>query len=1164
VLVEVDERKVSYCDKEYVCTQTALAAIIEADSISWTIPMQVCSYDIETMSKDGDFPMPLKDYRKVATYLVDAIERQPSCAADQKNFENFVKKILQKAFQLMTMRPDERPVPLLYPKTSVTKTLVNTWVDKIIASSIADMACTIDPAQWKEVNAILEGFSRAAVEEDNGGGRGEEEEKEREDSTEEEEEDEGGMDVDEEEEDDDREEEERCSGKKRERSTIWTAQEERLVEDSTLMNMLTSTAISRAEKITIVNKVMSGCFPSLHGDNITFIGCSFLRYGETDPYVRHSISVGPCDPVPGVIMHYARSERELLLEWKKLIVEVEDPDMLIGYNLFGFDCQFMFLRAKELGIEYEFLQLSRLRNHVSGIHCDRKLERVGELPNTTLELASGTYQLRYFEMPGRIHLDLYQFFRKEYSTYNSFKLDDVVSENIQGAITTVLSPNQFETNQNIGLYAGDYIKIRIQAFTANYMHQGKKFLITQVRATDRRDKKGNAIYQVDLSTEKGEEGLDMTESKALKWCMAKDDLPPDELFKKSEGSMADRALVAKYCIKDCDTVLHLFRKMDVMTGYMEMSKVCTISLNMLIFRGQGIKLHSFVARECLLRRTLMPDLFTSFDNSGYEGALVLEPKRGMYIDEPVACLDYNSLYPSIMSSENYSHDSKVSAKEFLFDKNDPSKPPTEHVVFGERDAEGRFIYDNLPGYEYSERTFHLYRYEKDPRYPARKAVKKLVGYKTCRWAIFPNGEKGILPAILLKLMAARKETRLVAKRETDTHKCNILDKRQLTYKLTANSLYGVCGARTSALFEKDIAACTCACGREMIHYAKEMVETVYHDRVCVTECEGPVRVNAEYIYGDTDSVFFKVNPTNVESGEKIVGKRALRITIELAQEAARISSLFLKAPMNLEYEKTMLPFFICTKKRYAGLLYEKDSEKPKELKFMGLANKRRGVCDYFKDAFGETLEILFYEQDFPKMVTAFEAKIQNLIDGNVPIHKLSTTSQLRSGYKNPQSVKHWVLSERIAERDPGNRPKPGDRIEFVHVLSKQKIASVLNKKIKILQGDTIETVDYVEKNNLKIDHAFYITNHIMKPYVQFFSLAAEKLLEMKGMHKELAQLQRDVALIKSRTNELGIFEAQRSKLFESKSKGILFDKYLRTLNNRISGNRSIHSLFNQA
>ena len=79
---------------------------------------------------------------------------------------------------------------------------------------------------------------------------------------------------------------------------------------------------------------------------------------------------------------------------------------------------------------------------------------------------------------------------------------------------------------------------------------------------------------------------------------------------------------------------------------------------------------------------------------------------------------------------------------------------------------------------------------------------------------------------------------------------NVLDKRQLAIKLTANSLYGQCGARTSSFYEKDVAASTTATGRKLLTYGKRIIEEVYGDRICETQY-GKVHSHAEYIYGDS-------------------------------------------------------------------------------------------------------------------------------------------------------------------------------------------------------------------------------------------------------------------------------------------------------------------------
>ena len=79
---------------------------------------------------------------------------------------------------------------------------------------------------------------------------------------------------------------------------------------------------------------------------------------------------------------------------------------------------------------------------------------------------------------------------------------------------------------------------------------------------------------------------------------------------------------------------------------------------------------------------------------------------------------------------------------------------------------------------------------------------------------------------------------------------NVLDKRQLAYKVTANSLYGQLGAKTSTFYEPDIAASTTATGRLLLTYAKRVVEECYADTDVDTKY-GLVNTKAEYVYGDS-------------------------------------------------------------------------------------------------------------------------------------------------------------------------------------------------------------------------------------------------------------------------------------------------------------------------
>jgi DNA polymerase elongation subunit (family B) len=491
-----------------------------------------------------------------------------------------------------------------------------------------------------------------------------------------------------------------------------------------------------------------------------------------------------------------------------------------------------------------------------------------------------------------------------------------------------------------------------------------------------------------------------------------------------------------------------------------------------------------------------------------------------------------------MISQNYSHDSKVWAKEYDLDGN-------MVLETGERDKDGKYIYDNLEGYQYIDTEFDIFEYRRKSE--KSRAEKTKVGRKICRWAQLPDNKKSIMPSILEELLKARKETRKKGKLEKDPFMQNILDKRQLGYKVTANSLYGQCGARTSTFYEKDVAASTTATGRQMIMYARGMVEDIYGNKVVTLKNGSQVRTRAEYIYGDTDSVFYTFNLEELD-GSKIKGQRALEMTIELSFEVEKVCSMFLKPPMYLEYEKTFMPFILLSKKRYVGILYEDDPNNG-YLKYMGLSLKRRDNCDYLKDTYGEIINILMKTQDVQTAIEYLNKSMNKLIEGDVSMDKLSITKSLRSDYKNPQQIGHWVLSDRIGKRDPGNKPKPGDRIKYVFVTNPNK---------KALTGDKIETPEFITQNNLTIDYVYYITNQLMKPLQQLFGLAIEDIWKHQHKHNAITRHQAEMdKLDKTYKDDIENLMKAREKECSKKIKVLLFDKKIREIDNKINKQREL-------
>ena len=88
----------------------------------------------------------------------------------------------------------------------------------------------------------------------------------------------------------------------------------------------------------------------------------------------------------------------------------------------------------------------------------------------------------------------------------------------------------------------------------------------------------------------------------------------------------------------------------------------------------------------------------------------------------------------------------------------------------------------------------------------------------------------------------------------------------------------------------------------------------------------------------------------------------------------------------------------------------------------------------------------------------------------------------------------------MAERNPGDKPKPNDRIPFMYRILPKEMLYDYNKLYKsgprkgkprdkkVLQGDRIEHPDYMKEKNIPIDYRFYISNQIMNPVKQVLDL----------------------------------------------------------------------------
>lgn len=870
-------------------------------------------------------------------------------------------------------------------------------------------------------------------------------------------------------------------------------------------------------------------FPEVLGDEIIQIGTAVQRFGTELPVLKHIITLDTCDPIPGAIVEQYKTEREVILAWIAFVKRL-DPDLISGYNIFGFDFSYLYHRAEDLGLKKEIDSLGRVKRLESNLE-------VKKLSSSAL----GDNTLYYINMHGRVLIDLLKVVQRDHNLV-SYKLDHVAENFINDKILEIVEVNEennttkMKIKGHTTLVAGNFITINyISKQPVKEYIETKYKIIEIVNDTLILDSK---IYQNKLFNEF---------NNSIKWQLAKDDVSPQQIFEFQGQNATKRAIVASYCIQDCALCITLMNKLDIITNNVGMANVCFVPLSFIFLRGQGIKIFSLVSKECKNEDYLVPlikhsqeetrldpnseDTFTydfknkftpgedlddgikMDDEGGYEGAIVLKPNPGIYLKKPVTVLDYASLYPSSMISENLSHDSLVIDEKYL-------------------GTDGAERLKEL-GYDYVDVTHDTYKWI-NPRIKSKGKVK--CGQKTCRFVQPPENEKSIIPRILKKLLKARKDTRAKIKTTEDPFKKKVYDGLQLAYKLTANSLYGQIGAPTSAIYLKDIAASTTAVGRNLLHLAKD--KTLEH------------YPQAEIVYGDTDSVFINFNPTDDKTGKPLEGKAAIEKSIEMGVGAEKYIQQFLKAPHRLEYEKTFSPFILFSKKRYIGNKYEEDAENFKQTS-MGIVLKRRDNADIVKHVYGTIIDILINKLDLEGSIKFCQEACSKLLQGKFPMDMLVITKSLRGFYKNPDQIAHKVLADRIGEREPGNKPKSNDRIPFVYIETKA------SRGAKVLQGDKIENPDYIKKNSIKPDYKFYITNQIMKPVGQIYALTVENL---PGYNKPKDYFDNKYnSLLSTKTPEKAAEKVKELRFNEATD--LIFGEVLRVANNKRDGAREITDFF---
>lgn len=564
---------------------------------------------------------------------------------------------------------------------------------------------------------------------------------------------------------------------------------------------------------------------------------------------------------------------------------------------------------------------------------------------------------------------------------------------------------------------------------------------------------------------------------------SKDDLSPADLFNFNTSTKDKIALVVKYCAQDTWLLIELMLKLRIITNMIGMSNITMVPMQYIELRGQQIRVHTQIAYETKKENFLIPTIDYKprddiEDEEKFTGATVLDANPGAHF-EPIAGLDFASLYPSIMIAHNFDYSTIVETEEF----------------------------DNLEN----------------------------ITYETIKWeegeVKFAQNYKGIMPKILERLWKERKGIRKQMKTlSSDDSLYAVLNGVQLAIKVSMNSIYGFTGAKYGRLPNKLIAASVTACGREMIAHSKKCAEEWYNCEVVYGDTDSIYVKFKSNLKGQAHMDYvFKTAP---ECADRISAtfKKPIELEFEkvmypfILYSKKRYASLFWTNPLKCDYID------------YKGIqVVRRDNcpfvrENSKQIfEYIFLNNK---VLDY---SFENVDELIETSKEFAR------EKIRKLINGEVPMKELLLSKSLRSGYafdrkavctectktyyeinvigkkemdvivltkksvdefikiphkcpncdketmfeKCPANIPHVALARKRELRDKMDKVASGDRISYV-------FATYDSTK----QFEKVEDPNFVIKNRIPIDYVYYFEHQFKSAIETIFTPMLENVSDL--------------------------------------------------------------------
>lgn len=487
--------------------------------------------------------------------------------------------------------------------------------------------------------------------------------------------------------------------------------------------------------------------------------------------------------------------------------------------------------------------------------------------------------------------------------------------------------------------------------------------------------------------------------------------------------------------------IKLFEKFEIVQKSSQFIKIFGIDIESSFTRGAQYRVEGVFKKVTNANGFLLLSATTSqLENQTLPLTvpMVMEPPKNIFYN-PVIVLDFQSLYPSIISAYNICYSTCLGK----LDESEQIQSADLKKLFGV--------------YNYSSNLYEMLKDDFNEWHQKNKCDNFLQFLKKNLF-IAPNGmtyvkkniRQGLLPLIIKELLLTRimiKKSMKIYPKDSPTY--STLNNRQLGIKLLSNVLYGYTAAGfTGRMPNSDIGDSIVSIGKNTLFSSMKFIES------------NP-NWNAKVIYGDTDSIFVSVKDKSP--------MEAIKIGKEMAEAVTNRNPY----PMKLQFEKVYCPLVFISKKHYTGYKYEDISDVEKgvtNLDTKGIENVRSDNCEAVGKVTEKMIKILFQTKDLSKLKDYLYQTYNKIISGRIVFKDFVFFKRVKLGtYRSESLPPSAQVALELYKKDNRFFPLYGQYFPYVVYNSKE------GTKFK-LKDSVISPMEFFKNRNMTINSAYYIDN----------------------------------------------------------------------------------------